>query len=179
MMNDRMLFVHFLSDDGRGPGWSFQLRPIYDLIRRCQPRVRPRVGWQIADRHFSDFRVSGGCNVLDRDSAIHNRVVANGVVVDDGGSVINVANLSGLQTSMAQVPVGKMIQRNERKMVSAQPKVELRADAKPIEAPARAHVKGGMRRQRGPPAMITARAPNDPGGPPNGIRRPHPTAALV
>ena len=136
MTNDRMLFVHFLSDYGRGSGWSFQLRPIYNFIRNFPPRVCSRAGGQIADRHFADFRMCGGRNALNRDAAIHDGVVANGVIVDDGGSVVNVADFSSRQTSMAQVPVVEMIQRNESKMVRAQAKVELRADAKPIEAPA-------------------------------------------
>jgi hypothetical protein len=77
---------------------------------------------------------------------MHDGVVHHGVVVDDGGLVVNRRDPRRRQTASVQVVTAEVAKADESKGADAEAKVEACSHANTIEAPAQPHIKAGVRR---------------------------------
>lgn len=182
MLNHGMPLIHFLDGDGHRSGRSLRFVAIHccaTAVECLRSSASPGIPRRIAHGHGADLSMSGRGHAFDGNASIDNRGVVNGIVVDDGGLVINVPDFGVAQTAMAQIAIIKVAQGDEGKVVRAQSEIEIHAHADAIEAPAQSGIEDGVRGQWRPTAIITCGAPGNPSRTPNPVRSPDPPTAVV
>src|SRR6185503_2444823 len=124
---------------------------------------------------------SGGLgNFLAPNSPVDDRIVVAGHdVVNDGRILVDGFRRGRRHVITVRMSVGKPIQRKERVMAIADPKVETEADGTiPIIEPQPPHI-ASFRWQRRPAAVIARITPTHPRRSPTGVRHPKPPDARI
>jgi len=147
--------------------------------RTPHSRCGIHAGWRIVNSRSWNRRMRRSGHLLHRNALIHYGAVVNRVVIDDRRALINIFHLRRRQLMPAKIALGKIVHRDERKMVRSQPEIEVHSDRRAVETPSRASIEDGMGWHRRPAALITRAPPNHPRRSPRPIRHPHPTGAIM